>query len=183
MKDIFHVLKWKSNLNIEDIIKSLREMKLLPSRLICPSCKSDMVIHKDSSRKDHFRWVCKRCRKRKPIRINTWASRYRIPFDMLYLLLRFYVEDIPINLAAARLKLFPDVVAPFFADLDALQPIFAHKMQEILKKELISQNFNDLLLSCKNNFRKLSRLFVLSSVFNIVLQTLHETSYEKRHNL
>jgi len=174
MKDMFYLLKWKSDLNIEDIICSLKARNLLPSKLICPNCASEMVIHKDSSRKDHYRWVCKKCRKRKPIRINTWASKYRIPFTELYLLVCMYVEDVPVQTATKRLYLDADVVEGFYSDIDELQPIFLSKMWEIIDRDVTNSAHKNMFWKLRHNFRKFSQVFVLSTIFNIVLETLHE---------
>lgn len=171
---MFYLLKWKPDLNIEDIIRNLRGKELLPSRLICPNCMSDMVIHKDSSRKDHYRWVCKKCRKRKPIRINTWASRYRIPFTELYLLLRFYVEEVPPVMAAKRLNLEQEIVGGLYADIDELQPIFLRKLWSIIEKDVGNPTIKASFLTIRHDFRRLARVFVLPCVFNIVLETLHD---------
>lgn len=174
---MFHLLKWKNDLNIDDIIHTLKAKSLLPSKLICPSCMNDMVIHRDSSRKDHYRWVCKKCRKRKPIRINTWASNYRIPFTELYVLVRFYVEDIPAHVAACRLQLEREVVEVLYADFDELQPVFVNKMCKIIDREITNIEVKNGLSAIRRNFRMLSKVFVLSRVFNVVLETLHEESH------
>lgn len=171
---MFYLLKWKSNLNIDDIIYTLKEQKLIPTTLICPNCNNDMVIHKDSSRKDNYRWVCKRCRKRKPIRINTWASKYKIPFRELYLLIRYYVEDLSPIVVANRLKLEICEVEDFYSDLDQLQHIFVDKMCNIIDKEITNSTIKDALKFNKLDFREFSRVFVLSRIFNIVLETLNE---------
>ncbi|ELA41547.1 uncharacterized protein VICG_01411 [Vittaforma corneae ATCC 50505] len=181
-EDMFHLLKWKNDLNIEDIVHTLKAKNLFPSKLICPNCTSDMVIHKDSSRKDHYRWVCRKCRKRKPIRINTWASNYRIPFTELYTLVRFYVEDVPVDAAAYRLQLDYEVVKTLFADLDGLQPVFVNKMCKIIDKEVKNTQIRNSLNVTRQNFRKLSKVFVLSRVFNVVLETLHEENHRCRKN-
>lgn len=174
MKDMFYLLKWKSDLNIEDIIRSLKDKNLLPTKLICPNCMNDMVIHKDSSRKDNYRWVCKKCRKRRPIRIHTWASKYRIPFTELYLLVCMYVEDVPVTTAAKRLYLEEEVVGNFYSDIDELRPVFLNKMWEIIERDVANSAIKSMFCRIRHDFRKLSRVFVLSSIFNIVLETLHE---------
>lgn len=175
MKEMFYLLKWKGDLDIEDIILNLKARKFLPTAIRCPSCSSDMVIHKDSSRKDHFRWVCKRCRKRKPIRVNTWASKYRIPFTELFILVRYYVENATASSIAKRLRLEVEIVEKFFQDLDCLIPIYTGKLKEILIAGGANSELRELFENCKNDFKAVSKIFSLSLIFNVVLETLQET--------
>lgn len=175
MKDMFYLLKWKGDLNIEDIIVTLKNKNYLPSAIRCPSCSSDMVIHKDSSRKDHFRWVCKRCRKRKPIRVNTWAAKYRIPFTELFVLVRYYVENAKISSVSKRLKLEASIVEKFFSDLDQLIPLYIKKLGDILTTGGANFALKERFERCKDDFKTVSKIFSLSVIFNVVLDTLQET--------
>ncbi len=170
---MFYLLKWKSDLKIGDIVQVLKERAMLPSTMVCPNCKNEMVIHKDNSRKDHYRWVCKRCRKRRPIRINTWASKYRIPFTELYLLVRYYTEELPVMTAAERLNLDFQTVEDFYTDLDELQPIFCRKLRNIIDREIPNQATKAKFKASKS-FRELSKIFVLSLVFSVVHETINE---------
>ena len=174
MKDMFYLLKWKSDLNIEDIIITLKDRNYLPNAIRCPNCNSDMVIHKDRSRKDHFRWVCKRCRKRRPIRVNTWASKYRIPFTELFILVRYYVENAKATSVAKRLRLDVEIVDNFFKDLDNLVPIYIAKLGNILISGCANSELKEMYERCKNDFRASSKIFSLSVIFNVVLETLQE---------
>lgn len=175
MRDIFYMLKWKNNLDTKDIIVKLRANNYLPRKLACPSCRSDMVMHKDSSRKDSFRWVCKNCRKRKPIRINTWASKYKIPFTVLYMLVRYYVEDYDPGTVSLRVELDESVVVAFFRDLDNLRHIFVSKMCKMIDEDVPSTEIRMLLAQKGGNFRTLAEVFSLSHVFEIVLESLNES--------
>lgn len=176
MKDIFYMLKWKNELCIEDLINILKEKNMLPNTLTCPECGNIMVIHRDSSRKDHFRWVCKGCRKRRPLRINTWASKYRIPFIELYTLIGYYIEEVSSDLASYRLGLNLEIVEGFYEDLDALQPQFQEKMCHIIDSEITNPEFITRLDEMRNNFRRLSKVFTFTQVYDIILETLHENN-------
>lgn len=172
---MFYLLKWKGDLDIEDIILNLKARNFIPAVIRCPNCNSDMVIHKDSSRKDHFRWVCKRCRKRKPIRVNTWASKYRIPFTELFILVRYYVENAKTSSISKRLGLEVEIVEKFFKDLDYLIPIYTGKLREILIEGGANLELKERFEGCKNDFKAVSKIFSLSMIFNVVLETLQET--------
>lgn len=174
MASMFYLLKWKSDLNIEDIIINLKENALLPNTMICPSCSDNMVVHRDSSRKDHFRWVCKRCRKRKPIRVNTWASHYRIPFTELYVLVRYYVESAKSSSISKRLCIESEIIEKFYADLDRFIPIYISKLSKILIESGGNAELKSLFERSKGDFRSVSRIFTLSLVFNVILETLQE---------
>lgn len=178
MKDIFYMLKWKSELCIEDLINILKEKNMLPNTLVCSECGNIMVIHRDSSRKDHFRWVCKGCRKRKPLRINTWASRYRIPFIELYALIGYYVEEISSEVASYRLGLSLEIVDGFYEDLDALQPQFHERMVQLIDTEIVDERFKEKFDELKTSFRTLSTIFTFSQVYDVILEVLHETHKE-----
>lgn len=176
MNSMFYLLKWKNDLNIEDIIFNLRELNYLPITRICPNCTNDMVIHKDSSRKDHFRWVCKRCRKRKPIRVNTWASKYRIPFIDLYVLIRYYVENENIRIISKRLNLESGVIENFFEDLDRLETIYANKLKKVFEESGPGPELKSVYAECDGDFREISKIFRYPVVFNVILETLQEAN-------
>lgn len=174
MREFFYLLKWKPRVEIKDIIANLRSTNCFPKKLRCPACTGDMVMHKDNSRKDSFRWVCKNCRKRKPIRINTWASKYRISLTQLYLLIRQYVENYDTNTIAKRLSLDNEVVTYIFHELNILKPLFVEKMAQTIEREILDENIKQEILNKKQSFSELSSVFALYRVFEIVLRTLNE---------
>jgi len=174
MKEFFYMLKWKQHLDIQDVISSLRNYNHLPHNLICPACSGKMVMHKDSSRKDSFRWVCKNCRKRRPIRINTWSQKYRISLTRLYLLIRYYVEDYESYIAASRVGLEHDSVLNIYNDLDCIKPRVVEKMIEEIENNISDSSIKDALIGSNFEFEDFSKIFPLSKVFELFLEALIE---------
>jgi transposase-like protein len=174
MTSMFYTIKWTKGLSTDHIIKCLKEKNLMPAKIDCPSCSGDMVVHKDVSRKDHFRWVCKdrNCRKRKPIRAYSWATNYKIPFTDLYVLLRYYVENTNIAIISERTQIDTITINEFYKDLDGYIPIYLKKFIEIIKTCEYNLDLKIKYEYCKHNFREFSKLFTYSAVFNIIHDTL-----------
>lgn len=174
MKDFFYKLKWRNNLEVADAIANLKMHNHIPEYITCTDCGSEMSMHRDSSRSDSFRWVCRRCRKRKPIRHRTWTAKYRVPLMALLMVVRYYVEEKPVEITAQRTLLDILVCKKIYKDLDANQGLYAKKMHSILSKEIENAQIIDKIKDKHDNFRFLSQFFPLHSVYKIVLESLSQ---------
>lgn len=176
MKDFFYRLKWRNNLEISDAIDNLRMHNHIPDYITCSGCGSEMSMHRDSSRSDSFRWVCKKCRKRKPIRHRTWTAKYRAPLMTLLMVVRYYVEERPVDVTSQRTHLDVIVCRKIYKDLDSNQGQCARKMHSILSREVGNPQITEKIRGRQDDFVFLSQFFPLHAVYKIVLESLSQNA-------
>ncbi|KAI5149827.1 hypothetical protein ENBRE01_1143 [Enteropsectra breve] len=174
MKSIYYDLKWNDKLNASDAVNLLRKIKHLPEVMLCARCDSEMAMHRDSSRSDSYRWVCKNCRMRKPIRQNTWTARFRVPLVTLLLTVRLYVEGHSAERAAQRLGVDAMMCYRIYSELNSYQKYYEYKFIELLTQSIDPPTCSMLMKTHGENFRTLGLLFPLHIVFKVVLDSLNE---------
>lgn len=174
MTDFFYMLKWHRNLEISDAIAKLRMHKHIPDRIACDKCGTRMLMHRDPSRFDLFRWVCRMCKNRRPIRYMTWAGRHRIPLMALLMVVRYYVEDKPVEVTARRTVQSQAVCAQIYEDLAEGQERYAEEMYSMLCRDVGDSQMIEEIKSQRGSFRSLSRYFPLHVVYQIVLDSLSQ---------
>ncbi|KAI5179444.1 hypothetical protein PAEPH01_2641, partial [Pancytospora epiphaga] len=157
MQDFFYLLKWEKNLKATDAIAKLRMHNHIPEYMPCDKCGTEMIMHRDPSRFDLFRWVCKSCKNRRPIRYGTWAARHRISLMDLLMVIRYYIEGRSAKIAAIRTMQNEIVCSQIYDDISDGLDMYADEAYGILYRDLKDTKLFESINKIKGNFWELSK--------------------------
>jgi hypothetical protein len=104
-------------------IQFLKDVRLLPSQMRCPSCQSDMRFCRRQNATDGYKWMCQkvphgcRCNGSRSIRHSKWFSRSHLTLQEVLNLTYHIVRRLPAASNAIERQVDPTTIR-----LDAVLP-------------------------------------------------------------